>query len=290
METGKVSIILPTYNGEKYIREAIDSCLNQTYDDLELIVVEDGSDRVHDIVTSYSDKRIRYLRHEENKGISAALNTGFAESSGEFLTWTSDDNIYMPGAIERMVEALAPGNADFVYADFAEIDGEGNLMRQVKVLPPESLKKVNYIGLCFLYTRRIYERLGGYDPEAFLAEDYEYWLRIYYSGYRMKNLRECLYYVRMHPGCLTMRYDRDEIERRAQMARDKYIPAALKYYQHGAIEYYKKKDHAAAKKNLIRSIMLNPFNYQAIRLLAILYLADSVVRAIRKRKRLWQDR
>jgi len=74
--SSKVSIVLPTYNGAKYIRQSIDSCLNQTYKNIELIIVNDGStDGTPEIIRSYEDGRIKYLTHEKNKGLPHALNT-----------------------------------------------------------------------------------------------------------------------------------------------------------------------------------------------------------------------
>ncbi len=283
----KVSIVLPSYNGEKFIRESINSCLDQTYKSIELIIVDDGStDKTSDIVKSYKDERIIYLKHGKNLGQARALNTGFSNAAGGYLTWTSDDNIYLPSAIETMVRALERGRKiDFVYANFYEINEDGEILRPVKVRPPKSLNMVNYIGLCFLYKRIIYEELGGYDPEAFLVEDYEYWLRVYHGRFRMKKLNQYLYYLRFHKDCLTVRYDSDEVAKQAQKVRDKYIPAALRYYQHGWRAFYKEKDHESAKKLLMKAVILNPFNYQAWRLLALLYLNSTIVEKIRRFKR-----
>ena len=99
-----MTIVLPTYNGDRYLGESIASCLGQTYSSLELLVVDDGSTSdIRGIVEAAKDDRIRYIRHPENRGLSMALNTGFAASRGEYLTWTSDDNRYHPEAIARMV-------------------------------------------------------------------------------------------------------------------------------------------------------------------------------------------
>ena len=285
MISKKVSIILPTYNGDRYIREAIDSCLDQIYKNIELIIVDDGSsDKISKIVVSYHDERIRYLRHERNLGQARALNTGFSNASGEYLTWTSDDNIYFPQAIGSMVEALEKNKKiDHVYANYYEIDEKGKILQSVSVGPPRSLRKVNRLGLCFLYRKKVYERLGGYDPEAFLVEDYEYWLRIYYNRFCMKRLNKYLYYFRVHKDSLTGRHDAGEVEKQAQKVRDKYIPAALRYHQHGAKSFYR-GDHQNAKRLLTRSFLFNPFDLNVLRLLALLFLNPLIVTKIREIK------
>ena len=102
----KVSIVLPTYNGEKFIRESIDSILYQTFTDWELIIVNDCStDGTPNIVNRYaaSDSRIRVIHNKENQKLPESLNIGFREARGEYLTWTSDDNMYLPSALEKMI-------------------------------------------------------------------------------------------------------------------------------------------------------------------------------------------
>src|SRR3990170_7698958 len=176
----KVSIVLPTYNGAKYIRQSMDSCLNQTYNNIELISVDDGSiDETPEIVMSYKDDRIKYIRHEKNRGLPHALNTGFAETIGEYLTWTSDDNYYSNDAIEKMLRFLKNNNCSFVYCDFIEFNDNTSFDHYIQKLPKNpNLESGNNIGACFLYTRKVKEEIGDYDPDAFLAEDYDYWIRI----------------------------------------------------------------------------------------------------------------
>ena len=176
----KVSIILPTYNGARYIEQSIDSCLNQTYTNIELIIVDDNSkDETAKIINSYNDKRIKYIRHKNNEGLPTALNTGFAYSTGQYLTWTSDDNQYLPTAIEEMASLLAKNKAvDMVYTDYWVRyleTGDEELRKMPSVL---NLAKGNNMGACFLYTRRVYEAVGNYNPKYKLVEDYDYWIRI----------------------------------------------------------------------------------------------------------------
>lgn len=201
----KVSIVLPTYNGAKYIRQSIDSCLNQTYKNIELIVVDDGSsDETSEIIRSYKDGRIRYLRHEGNKGMPHALNTGFAHTTGEYLTWTSDDNFYAKEAIEKMLTFLKTRNCEFVYCDYCsfEDDNFSNLNR-IKLTDQDKVENSNCIGCCFLYSRRIKELTGAYNPNTELAEDYDYWIRVS-KKFSMHHLSEPLYFYRLHDKSLSV--------------------------------------------------------------------------------------
>ena len=102
----KVSIVLPTYNGSAFITEAIDSILNQTFSDFELIIVNDCStDNTFQLCKDYAqkDKRIKLISNSTNLKLPASLNVGFSYATGEYFTWTSDDNYYKDNAIEKMV-------------------------------------------------------------------------------------------------------------------------------------------------------------------------------------------
>ena len=105
MKNPKVSIIIPVYNGEMYIKEAIDSALAQTYKNFEVIVVNDGSsDKTDEICKSYGSK-IRYFK-KENGGVSTALNLGIKKMNGEYFSWLSHDDLYLPNKIKEQINYL----------------------------------------------------------------------------------------------------------------------------------------------------------------------------------------
>src|SRR5690348_15907921 len=119
MSASLVSIVLPTYKRMDVLPHAIRSVLAQSYADFELIIVDDNSpDGTERVVASFTDPRIRYVRNDENQRLPRALNRGFSLARGEYLTWTSDDNLYAPEAIARMVAVLSSGQADFVFTDY----------------------------------------------------------------------------------------------------------------------------------------------------------------------------
>jgi glycosyltransferase involved in cell wall biosynthesis len=198
-----VSIVLPTYNGSKYIQQSVDSCLNQTYKNIELIIVDDGStDETAEIIKLNNDKRIKYIKHEINKGLPIALNSGFDKSSGQLLTWTSDDNLYSPNAIEEMVIFLKQIKGSFVYCDYFTFNDAGNIKNLIELPNTTKLEDGNHVGACFLYTRRVMEIIGAYDPSTKLAEDYDYWIRIT-KEFPIFHLNKSLYYYRIHKNSLT---------------------------------------------------------------------------------------
>jgi len=196
-----VSVVLPTYKRAHLLAQAIRSVLDQTYANLELIVVDDNSpDDTAAVVQSFDDPRIHYAKNDPNLKLPRALNRGFSLARGDYLTWTSDDNLLAPTAIEKMVDVLSSGNCDFVYADywlFSEQDPDGRPLAPQHDRLPDNLQldKGNHIGACFLYTRRLYESVGEYDPELFLVEDYDYFLRAA-RQFHFCHLGEPLYYFR----------------------------------------------------------------------------------------------
>lgn len=209
MSGALVSIVLPTYNRAGLLGHAIRSVLAQTHRELELIVVDDNSkDETPEVVRSFDDARIRYVRNERNLKLPGALNKGFALAQGQFLTWTSDDNLYAPEAVERMVSLLRADHCDLVFADYYEFARHDETTGAPLHLHPIALpatprfEERNSIGACFLYSRAVYERIGDYDTELFLVEDYDYFIRIRNAGFSMRHIAEPLYYFSRHDDAL----------------------------------------------------------------------------------------
>ena len=201
-----ISIILPVYNGADYLSMSIDSILYQTYKNWELIIVNDCSiDDTLSIAKEYEkrDSRIKVVSNEKNLRLPMTLNRGFEEASGYYYTWTSHDNIYKPDALKKMKDVLEENiSYAMVYADYTYIDDSGKRTGEMKNAEPENIVRGNMVGACFLYTAEIAKKIGNYDQNLFLAEDYDYWIRIYLNG-KLKHLSESLYYYRRHSKSLT---------------------------------------------------------------------------------------
>ena len=197
------------------MRQSIESVINQTYKNWELIIIDDcSSDNTPTIAQEYveKDNRIKYYRNETNLKLPKGLNRGFSLSKGDYLTWTSDDNLYLPTAIERMVSALETKKTDFVFATCDVINQDGNVIEIIKA-PKDYQKAIlheNFVGACFLYTRKVYETIGEYDPSKILVEDYDYWLRIF-CRFEVSNIQDALYQYRWHDDALTSTEKKDTI-------------------------------------------------------------------------------
>ena len=203
----KVSIVLPVHDGERYLRQAVDSILAQTFGDIELIAVNDfSSDGTADILADYAshDKRVRIVTNAINEKLPQSLNNGFRVACGDYLSWTSDDNILKPDCIERLFAGIRVTGADIVYADAEEIDAEGHFteLRQ-RDHPIENLCFENTIGACFLYRKEVHEKNKGFRTNLFLLEDYDFWVRAWLNGFRYAYLAEVLYEYRRHGNSLS---------------------------------------------------------------------------------------
>lgn len=195
----KVSIILPSYNGERFLKDSIDSVINQTYSNWELIIINDCStDNTLNIANEYAqkDSRIKVISNEHNLKLPASLNVGFRNASGEYYTWTSDDNMYKPKALETMVEYLDNNptcdlvsfNFDFITEDCRFENQFTDLVLNRNML---QLTRQCNVGACFMYRKNIADKTGSYNENMFCAEDYDYWCRIALNGnisYQDQNL------------------------------------------------------------------------------------------------------
>lgn len=219
-----ISIVLPTYNGSKFIRASIDSCLKQTYIHFELIIVNDCStDDTEQIVKSYDDPRIVYVKNETNQRLPKSLNIGFSRAKGEFFTWTSDDNYFAEDALEKMMKEMEATSADLVYAPYYTIDEDNSITGSREVGPMGNILLDNIVKACFLYKRKVHETLGGYQPNLFLVEDYDFWIRTVFQGFILSFLKEKLYYYRFHEDSLT-ESRRKDIARALYHLLDTHIP------------------------------------------------------------------
>lgn len=221
-----VSIVLPTYNGSHWLVQSIDSVLNQSYQNIELIVVDDCSTDETPVILkeiSKKDERVKLLRHSINRKLPISLNDGFSLAKGVYLSWTSDDNWYERTAIAELVNFL-DNNRDngMVCADY-KVYQDDTYQKTIVTDPSiKSLAYKNTIGACFLYRKSIAEDIGEYDPDFFLAEDYDYWLRVA-SCTKIGHLDKILYNYRFHSMSLTQKR-REEVRYKDFLLKFKYYP------------------------------------------------------------------
>ncbi|MBP1224014.1 glycosyltransferase [Flavobacterium sp. 1355] len=200
-----ISVVLPVFNGEKFLSKSIESVLNQTYQNIELIIVNDNSnDNTLNISNQYAEKdsRIKIISNPINKKLPASLNIGHNACKGDFITWTSDDNFYEPDTLKILSDNLLKEEADVVYSNFTLIDDKDQKIREVMLPGIENLIFGNVISCCFMYRKEVYERNNGYNEDYFLIEDYDFWLRAAVHS-KFNHINRSLYNYRKHEESLT---------------------------------------------------------------------------------------
>lgn len=209
----KVSVVMPVYNGEKYLKEAIDSILNQTYTDFEFIIINDGSeDKTKDIIFSYSDHRIVYLENEVNQGIVVTLNRGIDASKGKYIARFDADDIAVSTRLEKQVSYMDSHEEVCILGTGMKIFGE-NVMAQTRVFSnnPNKLKAELLFSSCVAHPtvmirkKILDENRFRYDVDFAGAEDYHLWWRIAGVG-KIAMIIEPLHYYRIHENQITQKY------------------------------------------------------------------------------------
>ena len=209
-----VSVIIPAFNQGHYLGEAIQSVLDQTYPDFELIVVDDGStDKTAQVACSFSDPRVHYI-HQENRGLSAARNTGILRSSGEYLTFLDSDDRFLADKLETLVNAMQQNPVlGFVAGQAVLIDENGLPLGKVFNTPlpknPVHLLLWNPLHVCSVLLRREWqEKVGLFDESLQAYEDWDMWLRLARVGCRMGWVPHPVSFYRFHTRQMTRDKDR----------------------------------------------------------------------------------
>lgn len=194
-----VSVVIPTYNRVSLVERAIESALTQTLEDIEVIVVDDRStDDTEAVVAAIDDKRVRFLRHDENRGGSAARNTGIDHARGEYIALLDDDDEWLPQKLERQHHELECRGADWVgaYCDFRQLRSNtiveyvDNLIRRPtgfegdeELIERIFLRTFAHGGTSTLFVRaEAVEAIGGFDTTFDRHQDLEFLVRLLHHG------------------------------------------------------------------------------------------------------------
>lgn len=207
----KVSIIIPVYNWGNYLIEAIESALNQSYNNIEIIVINDWSNDnwiTENIAKSYWDK-IKYIK-KENWWVSSALNTWIKNMTWEYFSWLSHDDLYFPNKIEAQITFLSKiKNRDsvIVNSDYCHIDNNWKILKEImlnKLVENSDIidlilnKKYPIYWCSLLIKKDIFEKIWLFNLKLKCTQDYDMWLRILNSNFEIKHLSKVLSKYRRH--------------------------------------------------------------------------------------------
>ncbi|MES2240845.1 MAG: glycosyltransferase family 2 protein [Bacteroidota bacterium] len=208
METPLVSVIIPTFNSEKYISDTITSVQNQTYKNWEMLVVDDGStDATHAIISSFlTDKRIQFYSLQKNSGTGVARNFGVSKASGRYISFLDADDLWKPQKLEKQLDFLIKNRLPFTFSFYDCIDEQGkSLQKRV-----EAPKKMSYWQLFFC--NYVGNLTGIYDVDYFgkiaissirKRQDWMHWLSILKKIKTAKPVPESLAWYRVRDNSLS---------------------------------------------------------------------------------------
>jgi glycosyltransferase involved in cell wall biosynthesis len=214
-----VTVLMPVYNAGKYLNDAIASILNQTYENFEFLIINDGStDESVKIIKSFDDKRIRLIENETNKGLIASLNIGLIESKGEFIVRMDQDDISLNHRIEAQINFLVENPQYGLIGSWFEDFGENIPSKIVKYSTIDSEIRIRHLYQTHIshptavIKKEIIEKYNlQFDPNQVNGEDYDFWVRL--SQYcKISNFPEMLVRKRDHPRNITNQYSQSMSE------------------------------------------------------------------------------
>lgn len=250
----KISIILPVYNADSFIRTTIESLFSQTFNDFELIVINDGStDNSLNIISNYkNDPRLKIINNDKNLGLIYTLNRGIKMAKGELIARIDADDIAIKNRLKLQADymdnhpnvALVGG-----WAELIDEQGAGFHIHKVPTAPTEILNSI-LLTNCFIHPSVMFRRsialeLGGFRQEALHAEDYDLWLRMC-EHHQVANLPNVLIQYRIHPGQISQQKLKMQ-----RLSANKARFSAFKYYStSGKIQNDIKKVEPSALQKL----------------------------------------
>lgn len=223
------SIVIATYNYGRFLADAIESVINQSCQDYELIVVDGGSnDNTIEVIHKY-ESFIAWWVSEPDSGQSNAFNKGFAHSKGKYLTWLNADDVYLPGTLESVKNKLvAHPEAEWATGNFLRFRDNDNVIIEAKWGPhflPFFLQTPDcplvIFGPTTFWSRKVYQEIGGLDESLHFAMDTDYWHRIVNRGYKQVRVNHCCWAFRMHINSKTAEFDNHFADERTKTIKQK---------------------------------------------------------------------
>lgn len=223
----KVTVLMPVYNVEKYIEKSIDSILNQTYKNFELIIIDDGStDKTIEKICKYKDERIILKRNETNKGLPYTRNLGLSMATGEYIAFLDGDDIAHEKRLELQIDLLENNNQiDLVGSNYIAFDDFGKKYKSNLMINPEEIR-ANFMfrnslqNSAVTLRRNIVENKKlKYNEKYFTCQDYGFWAE-YGNKSNMYNVKEPLLYYREGHDSVTSKSKANRIEERKNILFD----------------------------------------------------------------------
>lgn len=229
----KITVLMSVYNGEKYLRYAIESILNQTYKDFEFLIINDAStDTSRDIILSYKDPRIRLIDNNKNIGLTLSLNTGLRLARGKYIARMDADDVSMPERLEEEIKFMEIHRDHAVVGTFVRILNENSEIIRSLERPIEDVKIREFLKIdnCIAHGSVMIKKeclldVGLYDESMLRSQDYDLWLRIS-EKYKLANIPDYLYMWRGHNDNIEAKH-RDEQRKFVELAKENALERHL---------------------------------------------------------------
>ena len=196
----KVSVIIPMHNSSKHIEECLDSVINQTYKNIEIIVVDDNStDNSAEIVERKKDSRIKLIKLERNLGVSKARNTGIDNATGKYICFLDSDDYWILDKLEKQVEFIENNNYTFIYGGYAYLKGTKILSVKVplKMTYKEALKNTIIFTATVMFNMEHLKKENIYMPDIKRGQDTATWWKVLGKGITAYGINEILAFYRV---------------------------------------------------------------------------------------------
>ena len=279
------TIILPFYNGKKFVHEAIDSIVNQDYPDWELVVIDDGSDEdnksyISNLVNSYQNKNIM-LYHKKNENVATARNYGIERSKGEYICLLDQDDYFSISRLSEANNLLANNPYDLIYNDrmklrknVAKLNKTSARLKKRLSLSKDPLSDIliknPFAPVDVIFSRKVFNKVGLFNPEYQVSNDWDMWIRIIAATNKMIYLPKPLSYYRLHDDNTSITsYDRFHKER-IQILEDFFRKnhtvlnsikqkALASAYAASAIKKYKLGRYQDFRTDVLRAFRIDPY-------------------------------
>jgi len=234
-----ISVIVPTYCRKDLLKNAVNSIFLQTYQNFEVVVINDGGKSVSDILQSFDQNKITYWEHDTRKGVSAARNTGIRASRGKYIAYLDDDDIYYPNHLEILANCLKNSKYEVAYTDacmITQVHHADNNVKICKSIPysldfSKDLLLVHNISptLCFMHNKTCLSDIGFFNENFLANEDWDLWIRLS-RNYEFKHINK-----------VTAEFRRDISEKTITTTQSEEFYNSMKIIYANTLQYTKNK-------------------------------------------------
>lgn len=275
----KVSVIIPAYNAETFLSRTIQSALNQTFRDFELIIVDDGStDNTKEIVRKFqvNNSQIKYFLKENSGGPAGPKNLGLKKSKGKFIAFLDHDDEWLPEKLEEQVESFensTDSKLGIIICYPVLVHSNKKKIFEIPSLEEETFKKIllgNFIYSCsgVMIKKEVIEKVGYFDEKLKYADDWDMWIRIIFR-YNLSIIKKPLFYhhIRGENVSLTMKNrkkvrEEEYIYQKHFNMSKKYLPLYSEQLRVLGLKYFLLNEKVKARKFFYRSMLVFPLNYK----------------------------